>query len=308
MHAIELAHVEQGTPEWLEIRKSGLGGSDAATAMGLNPWKTPYALWLDKTGQAPALEENAAMKWGKIHEAAIRQEYAEQSGETVRLPECVFQHPKHKFMLASIDGVTDSGRLLEVKTTRNGSDWGEPGTDEVPSYYLTQVQHYLAVLGLEVADVAVLIQGSDFRRYEVPADAELQQMIIEAEYEFWQRVINNDPPEAVTVAEATQKYKIAGDAAVEAPQEIIDAHNKLIEIRESLKLWKEKEDEAKALIMGFMGEHSADTLTLLNKPIVTWKQAKGAARLDSKALKDAHPDIVKQFTTVSEPTRRFLIK
>lgn len=308
MHAIELAKVQQGTPEWLQIRRQGLGGSDAAAALGISAYKTPYALWLEKRGEAPELEENAMMKWGKIHEAAVRQEYAEATGRTVRLPDVVFAHPKHQFMLASIDGVTDDGRLLEIKTTRNPQGWGEEGSDEVPQHYLLQVQHYLCVMGLEVADVAVLIQGYDFRRYEIPADLELQEMLIAGEQEFWRTVQEGTPPAVTSVAEAMQRYKLARPGDVQADAEMIKTYELLGDVRAKLKEGQALEDELKAKIMAYLGEHGGDALLSGTKPLVTWKERKGSERLDSKALKAAYPDIAAEFTTTGEPTRTFLVK
>ena len=97
-------------------------------------------------------------------------------------------------MLAHVDGITADDRVFEAKTARTADGWGAPGSEEVPHHYLIQVQHYLAVTGFKVADIAVLIGGNDFRIFEIPADPTLQDMIIDGEQEFWQLVEAGTPP------------------------------------------------------------------------------------------------------------------
>jgi len=176
------------TAEQLKARLGGIGASDAAAAVGLNPYVTPVELWQEKLGIAPTFGGNAATRWGQLLEPAVRQEYAEQTGRVVRLPVGTIHHPDHRFIFCHPDGVTDDGRLYEGKTARFADGWGEPGTDQIPEHYLVQVQHCLCLLKLEVADVAVLIGGQDFRLYEVHADRELQAAIISGEVEFWAHV------------------------------------------------------------------------------------------------------------------------
>ena len=182
--------------EQLAERQSGLGGSDAAPALGLSPYKSALELFIEKREprRAPSEAMLAAFRWGTLLEPVIRQEYASMTGRVVRVPAGTLRHPKHQFVLAHLDGVTDDARVFEAKTARSADGWGKSGTDEVPHHYLVQVQHYLAITGFAVADIAVLIGGNDFRIYEVPADEELQAMVIDAEHEFWQHVQKGEPP------------------------------------------------------------------------------------------------------------------
>jgi len=177
-------------------RLTGLGGSDAAAALGVSPWKTALELYLEKRGELAPFEGNEATRWGMLLEPVVRQEYAERTGRIVRVPEGVLRAAGNRdFMLAHPDGITDDGRLYEGKTARSPEGWGEPGTDQVPQGYLLQVQHYMLVTAMPVADIAVLIGGSDFRMYEIPADRELQEMIADGEHDFWMRVQKGEPPE-----------------------------------------------------------------------------------------------------------------
>lgn len=184
--------------KWLAQRRGGIGSSDAAALLGISRWSTPYSVYLDKTGQLPDLPPNPAMEWGNRLEEAIATAYAERTGERLEdTTHRVFQHPTHPWMLATPDRLTEGGRVVEVKTASawSADEWGEPGTDEVPDVYLVQVNHQLAVLGLEQADVAVLIGGQDFRVYHVARNDRLIRHLIAVEESFWDRVQTRQPPE-----------------------------------------------------------------------------------------------------------------
>lgn len=295
--------------EWLQKRRAGIGGSDAAAVLGLSKWRTPLEVYYDKRGEGTDQEDNEAMLWGRALEPVVRQQYAERTGRVVRVPEGIIQHPQYAFMLANLDGVTDDGRLVEIKTARSPIGFGEPGTDEVPQAYLIQVQHYLTVTALPVADLAVLIGGSDFRLYEIPADRELQEMIIEGEAEFWhEHVERGIPPEPVSVADMQARYGRASRAAsVVAGPTVQEATEKLRLIRAEMKRLEVSEEDQKAIIMGALGD--ADTLLDTDGSIlVTWKAAKPAQRFDAKALEAFDPLLYSKFIKTGEPSRRFLLK
>ena len=295
--------------DWLAQRRTGIGGSDAAAVMGLSKWRSPLSVWLDKTGQSVDDEESEPMRWGTLLEPVIRQEYATRTGRTVIAPG--FQrHPRHEFMVANVDGVTvEDRRLVEVKTARTADRWGEPGSDQVPEDYLIQTQHYMAVLGLSVADIAVLIGGSDFRIYTIEADTELQDMIVEAEARFWQSVIDREAPAPISYADAQAMYgrHARKDSAVFASEAVLDACDRLAFIRHQMKAFEADEEAQKAIVMAAMGEH--DTLTdAAGKTLATWRLAAAPKRFDAKAFSAAHPDLYAAFLKEGEPSRRFLLK
>ena len=291
--------------QWLEERKKGLGGSDAGAILGLSKWKTPYQVWLDKTNRGPLTEDSSVMEWGRRLEPVIRQKYCDLTGRSVFVPgkDKILAHPKIEWMLASLDGVVDSRRVFEAKTARFADGWGEPGTDEIPDVYQIQVQHYMAVTGFDVADVAVLIGGSDFRLYEVPKDNELIEMIIEKEAIFWRMVKKNIQPDPQTLADLKLKFGTKSEAKkVQATPQAKEAHERLCHI----KALSKEEDACKAIIMELLGE--ADTLIDGNETLVTWKATNGSNRFDAKTFQADYPELYGQYLKKSEPTRRFLTK
>lgn len=293
--------------KFLQERMTGIGGSDASAVLGLSKYKTPFDVYREKRGEAPPQPDNEPMLWGRALEPVIRQEYSNRTGRAVSVPASMLRHPRHAFMVANIDGQTDDDRLLEVKTTRSPDGWGEPGTDEIPQHYTYQVQHYLAVTGLIVADVAVLIGGQDFRIYEVRGDSELQEMMIEEEAQFWQRVQVGDPPEPITYADAVARYGRSSRAAsVQASVDDFRRIELLREMRDLKRQLDSDEENLKAEILKALGEN--DTLVTGNEILATWKATKPAVRFDAAALKADSPVIYANYLKTGEVTRRLLIK
>ncbi len=183
--------------QWLTARRSGIGGSDAASVLGLSPYRSRLALYLDKRGELQDDNgESEDMLWGRLLEPVVRQRYSDVTGRTVRMLSGLARHPNLPWMIGNLDGFVEGEQVIyEGKTARRSDGWGEPGTDQVPEHYALQVQHYLAVTGYEAADIAVLIAGSSFRMYRIDTDRELQDMLIDAEREFWGMVERGEPPE-----------------------------------------------------------------------------------------------------------------
>ena len=296
--------------EWLRYRKQGIGGSDVSCLLGINKWKSEIELWLDKTNQTNApVEENEAMQWGTIMEPIIRNHFAEVTGKAVVELKAMLQHPEHPFMLADVDGVTvdDSGNpaILEIKTASEfkRSDWDEG----VPAYYQTQVQHYLCVTGIQKAYVAVLIGGNSFRIFEVDADAEIQDMLIAVEKNFWNKVQNMIRPE-MDGSDAAKNlldslYRGGIEENIVMPDDAIEYVDAYIEACAEEENAKAKKQDAANHIKEFLGDY--DKATCLGHSI-SWKPVT-SERLDSKSLKENEPEIYAKYCK-SSTSRRFTLR
>lgn len=292
--------------EWLASRRRGIGGSDVAPLLGLSPWTSPYSLWEDKTGRSDEKPATPAIYWGNMLEPVIRQAYADATGHIVTKPDVMYVSKEHPFMLANIDGIREDGRLLEIKTTSSSEGWGAQGTDEIPDYYLTQVQHYLAVTGAPGCDVAVLISGRDFRIYEVEADAELQATIIEREKEFWHLVETKTPPEAKTIDDMQRKWRDANaKKMVQADGAAIQAFSALCQVQRDMSALKRREADLKAQIMGFMG--NAVSLEQDGKTLATWTLPSSRKTIDAVKLKTEFPKAYEECLKTNAPVRTFRI-
>ena len=160
-----------------------------------------------------------------------------------------------------------------------------------------------------MADVIVSISGAPPVIYEVPEDKELQGMIIEACREFWQRVVDGNPPEIVTYADAAAKFgKSTATGIVYASDEAILQAAELKIVKEELKVLEAREEDLKAKIIVALGENGDALVDTNGQTLVTYRLAAGRKTLDTKALEKDLPDIYNQYLKVGVPSRRFLIK
>lgn len=285
---------------WLNERRKGIGGSDVAAIIGLSPWTTPLDIYEQKLGIALPSEETEAMYWGTALEPAIRQAYSDKTGYLVKKPETAFVHPKYSFMRANLDGIVlNDNRIAEFKTASTSKGWGEPGTDEIPDYYLTQVQHYMAVTDRPVCDVAVLVAGRDFSIYTVEADKELQEQLIEIEAEFWQKVEKRTPPEPTNYEEfqKIRKQRFPETGSIEADSEVIEIVKQYLDADAEEKAITERISGLKQKIAELLGDNNAFTLN--GKKLVSWRRGATCKRLNQASLKTKYPQIFEEFTTVS---------
>ena len=163
------SEAEQGTPEWLEARNAGIGSTDSSSILGVNPYKTPKEVYLEKIGEGSKFEGNWFTERGKALEPVLRQHFSDAFGKDVLNVPGTLRHPDYDFILASLDGYTEDGELTEFKTATTRKGWGEAGSDEIPAMYLVQVQHAMLVTGTEVTQVGVSFGGLE-PEYYTPLD------------------------------------------------------------------------------------------------------------------------------------------
>lgn len=296
------------------VRATGIGASEIAAIVGLSPYTSPLDIYLRKVGLTEEFAGNESSRWGIRLEPAIAEAYTAETGiELTGDGRTTIVHPVHEFALCTPDRIAaDRSRVVEIKTAgiRMAHLWGEPGSDDVPEYYLTQVAWQMAVLDIDAADIAVLIGGSDFRIYSVPRDRELEEALIEAARRFWyDNVMAHEAPsprdsdEYARVLAAKYPTDRIPDL-IEADGETVEAVHALRELRAEIKRLQADELEAENLIKAAIGEH-AGVFGHFGK--ITWKATKERAVTDYKALAASlDPAVVKAFTQTKPGVRRFL--
>lgn len=186
---------------WLELRRTGLGGSDCSAVLGMGRFGSPYSVWADKRGYSKPDPENEAMLWGSLLEPVIRRELATRLGVTIT--ECpTLRSRERPWQLYNPDGIIDSGRaLVEIK---NASAWlAADWDDQVPDHAELQVQHGMAVTGADGAYVAGLVGGNRLRWEYVPRDDELIATINAAEAHLWETYVLPDVAPPIDGSDAT---------------------------------------------------------------------------------------------------------
>lgn len=184
--AVLLGNHPSGSQEWLDLRKSGIGGSEVAAICGFSKWTSPYTLWCQKTGKISGeIPLNDAMEWGTRLEPVIIDKFENNHPElTIHRDVGTWNHADRPFQITNPDGIfeTADGELgiLEIKTAMYEDDW----RDGVPRYYETQVQWYMQTFGLKKAWVAVLFHGNMYREYELDANDFAQEIYLTKVQEF----------------------------------------------------------------------------------------------------------------------------
>ncbi|MDR5835385.1 lambda-exonuclease family protein [Caballeronia sp. LZ034LL] len=302
--------------DWLVVRKSGIGGSDAAAAVGLSPYMSPLELWLIKTGRDADLvrpdpeDTTEPVYWGTLLEPIVAASYTKQTGNRVRRVNAVLQHPNFPFMLANIDRevVGVSGvQVLECKTA--GEFGARQWRDGVPEYVQIQVQHQLAVTGRLAADVAVLICGQKLKVHRIERDDELIARLIPLEAAFWKYVETDIPPPAEGSESADRAlrclYPGAGGAVDFTDDRRLSAtFADLVSVRAQIDERQSAEAKLKQTIQQAMGE--ADRATF-ETGSVSFRRSRDSSGVDLKRLLADHPQLASQYAITKPGSRRFLV-
>lgn len=289
-------------------RNEGLGASDAPVALGLSPWRSPLELFLEKVGRGTPFEETLPVQVGKALEPVLIGQFMQKTGLIVTDAQRQFVDEANPWRWATVDGISSDGALVEGKCISwTGGEWGEEGTDQIPLPYVFQVQHGLACTGLAKAYVPVLFEAKRFQLFIVERDEGLIAKLTEIERAFWQRVIDNDPPPAISTDDCKLLYGTSSETTVIADAGIVEKVALIAAQKEALEAAEQFHDKTKAEVQSFMGE-SAILIGPDGKTLATWRTAKGRNYIDGDGLRKALPDVAARFTKTGAPSRRFLLK
>lgn len=302
---------------WLESRRLGIGGSDVAAILGLSKYKSPYELWLDKTARIPV--DNSASEasyWGTTLEDIVAKEYATRNGVKVQRVNKTLVHPQFTWARANIDraiinpiisgnvrikdGKLTTDSILECKTANQylAKLWGDEQSESIPDYYLTQCQWYMGITGTLHCGLGVLIGGQRFRSYQIAFDPELFEMLLQECSTFWhQHVIADVPPAPTTFDDVTHRWsQHEAGSALSADDELVNLITEYKDLNATIKEAGKELDDLKLQICARMED--AEMVIAEEKRLATFKHQERKT-LDSKALKEAHPDIYEQFVKTS---------
>lgn len=282
--------------EWLEWRRKGIGGSDAGALCGVNPYSSPVAVYLDKTGQSVEKEDSEQMRIGRDLEAYVADRFVEATGKKVRRQNSIFYHEKYPFMLANVDRLIvgeDAG--LECKTTNSYSaDKWKDG--KIPESYEIQCHHYMAVTGAKRWYIACLIGNSQFVWRTIERDEELIDSLIQIESDFWNNYVLAGiapPPDGSKASEEILKQMYPESdpgLMVDLLDEMEEQLSRVKEIDALTDKLKAEKEGIYQKVKNHMGEAEKATGAHYS---VSWKSQK-QTRVDSAALKKKHPDIYKE--------------
>lgn len=299
----------QDRSKWLEMRKAGIGGSEAAAIVGLNPWKSAFQLWMEKTGQVEPedLSDNEYVYWGTVLEQAVADRFCELTGKKVQR-RGMLQDDEYPYMLASVDRmVVGENAGLECKTTNafNTKAWAD---DELPDSYYIQCQWYMMVTGCEKWYIAVLIGGNKFIWKEVPRNAADIEVLRKAAVDFWSMVITNTMPPVDGSSDCSsalaEKFKGQKDLEIELPVAAKDCIDRLREIKETIASLEEQKKLSENELKAMLGDAE---IGIIGEDKVSWKTQAGRVTVDSKRLKTEQPEIYSKYSKVGNSIRVFKV-
>jgi putative phage-type endonuclease len=315
-------------------RTKGIGGTDIAAIIGLNPWKSAIDVYMEKLGLTEPQEDNEAMWWGREMEPVLQKRYIKETRLDVFRPIPLI-HPDYPWYIGSPDAVysgcptistpyTKYEGGVDYKTTGYShlSDWGEPGTDEVPPYYHTQAMWYMGLTGANWWDIACLFMGArrEFKIYRVNRDDDLIAMLIEKGKDFWENNILSEVPPTVDASPGWKKFfntkwPKEEEDIVELIPDNDDIHKLIAGYRSTktaLADFQKMADESENEIKMIIGKH-AGLKGQFGK--ITWKKSKDRVVTDwEKAFNDIwsghfgdinKADYLKQFTVIKPGPRIF---
>jgi predicted phage-related endonuclease len=202
----------------------GLGSSEGAAVLGLDPFKSAHDVLRAKLEGAPEQTDAPMLRWGRLLEDVVALDLTDRTGiELVRLhgaeegEQRTLRMRGHPIMTARLDRATRRRprKVVEVKTSPYGSSYGDAGeladgaagdSDGLPVRVRVQVLHQLAVTGWSEAIVAVLIGGYQRRDYVVPRDETAIGDYVDELEEWWARHYVRREPLPVDGSDGSAAY------------------------------------------------------------------------------------------------------
>lgn len=295
--------------EWLQHRQKGIGGSDVGAILGVNKWKSPIKVYLDKVEEITEVQEQSeAAYWGNNLEDMVAKEFAKRTGKKVRKRNELMQHNKYPWMIANIDReVVGEKSILECKTANQylAKEWEN---DNIPASYILQCQHYMAVMDYERCYIACLIGGQRFVHYTIDRDEELITVLIEKEKNFWLNYVEKKEPPAIDGSKASSEllsklYPASNSNSIELSKDMEKLINEKFQLKSNIEQIEDRVNEIDNILKQSLEDNECG---LTEKFKVTWRNYNRAS-IDSKKIKADCPEIYKKYIKTSN-YRKFDIK
>jgi putative phage-type endonuclease len=284
---------------WLELRRKGIGGSDAAAVVGMNPWKSAFGVWLDKTGQSKEKDPTERMRIGTDLEGYVADRFAEETGLKVRRRNAILQHDEHPFMIANVDRLivgVDEGLECKVTNSYSRGDWED---ESIPAQYEIQCHHYMAVTGYSAWWIAALIGNEKIVIKRIERDEDIISWLVGQEVAFWKEHVEaNKEPIPDGTADVDEYIKEKYPEALEGSVELTGLEEKLQRRSTVDELIKELEKEKSSIeqeVKLAIGDYEMGTSLRYQ---VTYKNSSRTS-LDTKRIKAELPEIYQDYTNTS---------
>ena len=243
--------------EWLALRSKYVGGSDAASVVGLSPYRSAYTLWAEKLGKIPPFEGNLATEVGTFLEEFIAKKFEQETGKKVRKVNQSILNSDYPWAIANIDrDIVGEDAGLEIKSTSE-LNMKSFKNGEYPATYYCQCVHYLAVTGKKKWYLAVLIGNKEFKVFEIKRDEDEIAALMEAEKGFWDLVQKGESPAVDCLKSTSDTLTALYPTSNEDTVSLVTYEQELAEyslLQAEIKRMEERKDEIANRIKNFLGE------------------------------------------------------
>ena len=310
MTAVVMAKtIDMSRDEWLELRRQGIGGSDAAAIVGLDRYRSAFDVYAEKIGLKPEQPDNEAMRQGRDLEDYVASRFCEATEKKVRRRNAILQHPEHTFMTANIDRwVVGENAGLECKTTSvlNRAKFSQ---GEYPPNYYVQCVHYMATTGADRWYLAVLVLNKAFHVFTIERDENEIAALIEAEKHFWTNHIMKQIPPAPDGSESTSELlkKMFPEAKEREKTALFGYEDKIeqyLYLDAKVKELERERDRFKQELQLALGDAE---IGQAQGYIVEWKN-QVRQTLDTQKLKKEQAEIYQKYLKPAQTVRMFKIK
>lgn len=296
-------------------REHFIGGSDAGTILGVNPWKSAYTLWAEKTGkiEQPDLSDNEAVWWGNYDEEGVAKRFCEKTGKKVKRSLMSYGIEEIPYLRGHIDRLIVGEKAgLECKTTSsfNKTDFDN---GQIPPAHYAQCQFYMLVTGFERWYYAVKRDNREFFIQEVDRSDGFIETMIDRMAAFWECVQSNTPP-AVDGSESTTGTlaRLYGSENAKDEQFTTDLGNGVAEAlseadkrKEMIKALKEEETGYENIAREAMGEFQT---AYAGDYRASWKVQNRLGGVDIQKLQKEFPNAYAQCRKPDKSVRVFTFK
>lgn len=292
--------------EWLKLRTNGIGGSDVSIIAGINPFKSVYELWLEKTGQKePEQTDSEYAHFGTLLEPIVRKEFTERTGIKVRQKHMLLQSVRYPWMYADLDGVINQNGEPAIFEAKTASAYKEDvWKEEVPAEYVLQIQHYMCVTGAGRTYIAALVGGNHFYYHVIERDDDMIAKIVAMEKFFWETNVKGGIEPVPDGSDATTEYfntrfSTSNGETISLPDDALSVCDEYELISAQLKELEKKKSEAANKLKNYLKE--AETGIVGNRT-VSWKPVVKNS-LDSSRLKTEQPELYNSYLKESSYRR-----
>lgn len=287
-----LLPVRQGSPAWLEARRTHVTATDIPVLLGISPWRCEQDLADEKLG-GDGQESSLRMRVGSALEDLIADAYAARTGLRVRRVRGLWESRRITWAAASPDA-TAAGKLVELKWSGSRSRFAGGLPEDIEA----QVQWQLLVAEADEADVATLTVGEDdIRPFTVRADPSLQDDLVAIAADFRRRLAAGGPF-AQSAASVKRRYPADNGEELDADPELAEAVRALLDVRASRKRLESDEEAIETAIKARMGDYAV----LRGEGWrVFWRRTRDRIETDWKALAE------ELLTTMPETERAALV-